>query len=670
MVYQIHLRCDANVTDDSGGNVYAMAMTTDYLKHTNDRTKVTNFMLGNLDQPFVVNIGQIIAQKDTVTPVTNILTQYIPSIYETTVSDLQLHTDYTVYVLAVDGKGNPSDVYNGHDILQPSPNLRGNIAARLAPVETDQTLSYAPLGGVTYSANLESNVYFEYILATFTSNVGEAAATTFFDGILEESSSVDPRLYVYANVHSGYDDFSSAGWVTAKESIEGVVMGNVIANIDDVTDYHPYVNTTQPLHTYLYVVNHHPHNTSLMSVSHVTPSTVSDIQLVNVAIFLKDRSFEISFDIINNTETTTAYVGVFDTLKQDIDVSGDEKRDLIENYVHLFDAANLASGNVANHEITQFYDGTIQKDIQNKNTYHVYVMLFDTVTGETSDIFKQENITIGNFPLLARDDGAFLNNLLVTRENTSVSSNLGQNVREQSAFSAYFGLFDVGVANVDAVNFMLTNHGSAIGTVVANTNVSEPTAENELWPIPDMTFEYYQSNIDDPTSGFKAINVTSATKLVTYIADNTSANVTYVTDIAALSDPIVVPVSIVITRALDDGFELVCANASANIVNYVMAFNEFVPFDRFEDDGVFVQNLKTNATLQIANVDTFLLTQVHDLTANNPSSIVNGNAYYIYSYALQLPEGVYGLANVDDVAKHVPIISYVHVNFDQFVIDA
>jgi hypothetical protein len=66
----------------------------------------------------------------------------------------------------------------------------------------------------------------------------------------------------------------------------------------------------------------------------------------------------------------------------------------------------------------------------------------------------------------------------------------------------------------------------------------------------------------------------------------------------------------------------------------------------------------------------FLLTQVHDLTAITSSNIVNGNVYHIYSYALQLPEGVYGLANVDGEAKHVPIISYVHVNFDQFATGA
>lgn len=668
MVYQIHLRCDANVTDDSGGDVYAMAMTTNYLSSTINRIAVKNFMLDNLGQSFVFNIGPIIA--DMVTSVSNILTQYIPSIDNTTVSDLQLHENYTVYVIAVDGKGNSSEVYNGHVPLQPNPNLRGNIAACLAPVETNQTVSYAPLGGVTYTANLESDVYFEYILATFTSNVGEAAVATFFNGILDGTSSVDPRLYVYANVNSGYDDFSSAGWVTAKESVQGVVMGNVIANIDDVTDYHPYVDTTQPLHTYLYAVNNHPHNTSSMFVSPVTQSTVSGIQLDDVAIFLKDRSFEISFDITNKTTSTTAYVGVFDTPKTNIHVSGDEKRDLIKHYVHLFDSANLSSGAVADYEITQFYNGISYEDLVNKETYHVYVMLFDTATGETSAIIRKENITIGNFPLLARDDGTFLSNLLVTRENTRVSSNVGQNVREQSVFSAYFGMFDTNVVNVDAVNFMLTNHGSAIGTVVANIDVPAPLTANELWPIPTMDFQSYQWDLADPTNGFKAINVTSDTKLVTYIVDEALANVTYVTDIPALSPPIVVPVSIKITKPLDDGFELVCANAEANIVNYVMAFNEFVPFDRFENDGVFVENLKTNATLQIANTDTFLLTQVHDLTATTAANIVNGNNYHIYSYALQLPEGVYGLANVDDEAVHIPIISYVHINFDQFATGA
>ena len=551
--------------------------------------------------------------------------------------------------------------------------LRGNIAARSAPVETDKNVSYAPLGGVTYTANLDSDVYFEYILATFTSNVGEAAVTTFFDGILDDKSSVDSRLYVYANVHSGYDDFSSTGWDRAKESIEGVVMGNVIANIADVTEYHPYVYKTQPLHTYLYAVNHHPHKTSSLSVSPIVQDALQNIQLANVDIFIKDKSFELSFDVDNKTANITAYVGVFNTLKTNIDVSGDEKRDLIENYVHLFDSANLATGVITNHEITQFYNGSDHANIVNKDTYHVYVMLLDTNTGETSAIFRQEDIIIGQFPLLARNNGAFLDNLLVTRENTSVTSNVEQNVREQSKFNAYFGLFDADtVANVDAVNFMVNNYANVTGTVFANINVAAPlAAENELWPIPDMTFQYYQSNIDDPTSGFKAINVTSKTKLVTYIVDYTSANVTYVTDIAALSDPIVVPVSIEITRTLDDGFEIVCANAEANIVNYVMAFNEFVPFDKFENDGVFVENLKTNATLQIeSNVTTFLLTQVHDLTAITSSNIVNGNVYHIYSYALQLPEGVYGIANVDDVAKHVPIISYVHINFDQFATGA
>ena len=675
MVYQIHLRCDANVTDDSGGNVYAMAMTANYLGTTGTRNTIKNFMLGNLDQPFVVNIGQIIAEKDTVTPVSNILTQYVPSIDDTAVEDLHLHEYYTVYVLAVDGKGNPSDVYNGHVTLQPTPNLRGNIAARLAPVETDQTLSYAPLGGVTYTANLESNVYFEYILATFTSDVGEAVVTTFFDGILDDTSPVDSRLYVYANVHSGYTGFSSAGWDRAKESIENVVMGNVIANIADVTEYHPYVDKTQPLHTYLYAVNHHPHKTSLMSVSPIVQDALQNIQIVegNVGIFIKDNSFEISFDIRQvDPANITAYVGVFDTPKTNIDVSGDEKRDLIENYVHLFDSASLsATGTVTNHEITQFYNGIDHANIVNKDTYHVYVMLFDTNTGETSAIFRQENITIGQFPLLARNDGTFLDNLLVTRENTSVTSNVEQNVREQSDFSAYFGLFDADtVDDVDAVNFMVNNYANVTGTVFANIDVLAPTAENELWPIPKMEFQSYQWNLGDPTSGFKAINVTSNTKLVTYIVDETSANVTYVTDIPALSAPIVVPVSIEITRALDDGFELVCANAEANIVNYVMAFNEFVPFDKFENDGVFVDNLKTNATLQIANVDTFLLTQVHDITATEALPIENGGSYHIYSYALQLPEGVYGLANIDDVAKHVPIISYVHVNFDQFATSA
>jgi len=626
-----------------------------------------------LDQPFVVNIGQIVAEKDTVTPVSNILTQYVTSIAETAVKDLHLHEYYTVYVLAVDGKGNPSDVYNGHATLQPSPNLRGNIAARLAPVETDKTVSYAPLGGVTYTANLDSDVYFEYILATFTSDVGEAAVTTFFDGILVDPSTVDSRLYVYANVQSGYDDFSSAGWDRAKESIQGVVMGNVIANIADVTEYHPYVDTTQSLHTYLYAVNHQPHKTSLMSVSPIDSSPASGIQIVegNVGIFIKDYSFELSFGIASvDPANITAYVGVFDTPKTNIDVSGDEKRDLIENYVHLFDSASLsATGVITNHEITQFYNGSTGQHtpIQNKATYHVYVMLFDTGTGETSAIFRQENITIGQFPLLARNNGAFLDHLLVTRENTSVTSNVGQNVREQTQFSAYFGLFDADtVANEDAVNFMVNNYASATGTVFANINVAAPTAvENELWSIPDMTFRYYQSNIDDPTSGFKAVNVTSKTKLVTYIVDETSANVTYVTTGIPFENIPSPNVSIRIERKLDDGFEIVCANAEANIVNYVMAFNEFVPFDKFDEGGKFVEKLIENALKIESNVTTFL-TQVHDLTATTSSNIVNGNVYHIYSYALQLPEGVYGIANVDDVAKHVPLISYVHINFDQF----
>ena len=659
MVYQIHLRCDANVTDDSGGNVYAMAMTEDYLGRTADRIDVKKFMLGNLDQPFVVNIGQIIADKNTVTPVSNILTQYVTSIYDTTVKDLHLHEYYTVYVMAVDGKGNPSEVYNGA-------NLRGNIDARSAPVETDSNVSYDPLGGVTYTANLNSDVYFEYIIATFTSDVGENAATEFFDRILNDPDTVDSRLYVYANVNDGYPGFSSTEWDRAKESIQGAVMGNVIANIADDTDYYPYVDKTKPLHTYLYAVNHHPHNTSLISVSPIVQHPLKNIQLANVDIFIKDRSFELSFDVVNmNPATITAYVGVFDTAKANIAVSGDEKRDLIENYVHLFDSANLsaASGYV---EITQFYDGITKLPIQNKDTYHVYVMLFDIDTGETSSIVHKE-ITIGQFPLLVRDNGAFLNNLLVTRENTSVKSNVDvvQNVREQSDFSAYFGLFDAGVANVDAVDFMVNNHAN-VDTVFANIDVSAPTAENELWPIPDMTFLYYQSNLDDPISGFKAINVTSETKLVTYIVDETSANVTYVTT-GIPFDSIPSPnVSINITRKLDDGFEIVCANAEANIVNYVMAFDEFVPFDRFENDGVFVDNLIANATLQIANVDTFLLTQVHDRDAITSSNIVNGGNYHIYSYALQRPEGVYGLANVYGTAVHVPLISYVHVNFDQF----
>jgi hypothetical protein len=630
-------------------------------------------MFGNLNAPFVVNIGQIIADKNTVTPVSNILTQYVPSIDETTVKYLRLHEDYTVYVMAVDGKGNHSKVYPEQDYTDRK--LRGNIAARSAPVETDRHVSYDPLGGVTYTANLDSDVYFEYIIATFTSDVGEAAVTEFFTDILDDMSTVDPRLYVYANVNSGYPGFNSTEWDHAKESIQGEVMGNVIANIADVTEYHPYVDKTQPLHTYLYAVNHPPHNTYSLFVYDNNPVPSNEIRLTTIAggnntvdIFIKDYSFELSFDIDNNTNTTTAYVGVFDTAKANIAVSGNEKRDLIEHYVHLFDSASLsaASGNV---EITQFYDGSTKLPIQNKDTYHVYVMLFDIDTGETSSIVHKE-ITIGNSPLLARNDGAFLNNLLVTRENTSVTSNLEQNVREQTQFNAYFGLFDANVENEDAVNFMVNNHGSASGTVFANIDVPAPTAENELWPIPTMDFQSYQWNIDDPTNGFKAINVTSGTKLVTYIVDDTPANIMYVTDIPALSESIVVPVSIEITRALDDGFELVCANAEANIVNYVMAFDEFVPFDRFENDGVFVDSLKTNATLQIANVDTFLLTQVHNLTATTSSNIVNGNNYHIYSYALQLPEGVYGLANVESVAKHVPLISYVHVNFDQFATGA
>ena len=46
-------------------------------------------------------------------------------------------------------------------------------------------------------------------------------------------------------------------------------------------------------------------------------------------------------------------------------------------------------------------------------------------------------------------------------------------------------------------------------------------------------------------------------------------------------------------------------------------------------------------------------------------------SYYIYAYAVRTSEGVYAVANLDDqVAVHIPIISYVHVNFDQFVIGA
>lgn len=640
MVYEIHLKCDANVSDDTGGNVYALVMRDDYdMTNINQNRFMKQLIEERVDESFVYNIGSILADPDAITHVSGILQTYASNINNNfTEHPLILAENYSVYVLAIDANGNSSPVYK-------DTKLRGNIAARDAPLLVDFTINVSYAGNIEVNSNLTSDVYFEYYIASFT-NGDETIENldTFFTQL--SSGDIENSLFVHSNINDGFNEFGKTVEVS-----ETHIITNTINNINDVSDYEPLVNQTKPIRTYMYAFNVQPHNTSAIYeiINPDQPLTPKSVMVENIKLFAKDYSFEIEFDITFDPSGSTniaSYISVFENQITDVLTSGDGKKQVLSSPTKYDVYDN--PGTVA-HEITGLVNG---------QTYYVYVCVVDTLTGEMSPI-QTATVKIQNVPLIVRDS-AFVDSLNFTRFPRYVSSNIDQYIREQSIFDMYVGILPLSASSTEVVDFMTTN-ASGHKTVHSYLNQT-PDAETELWPIPQSNFSYYQYDLLNPEH-YKPINFTTDATMYVYIEDNLGSNVLYTSLVSNLGEPPEVNASLRIVKALDDGFRLQCANADIALPHHVMVFDEFQSLDKFEG-GMFLENVLTHAT-HISNTDNFLIRESFDNDANISASIENGTSYYIYAYAVRTSEGVYAVANLDDqIAVHIPVISYVHVNFD------
>ena len=374
MVYNLHLRCTANVSDSGGGNVYAMVMTDVYdTSQTSINKDVVDFMVANLNENYVYNIGPIL---EGITRLEGIVYTYITGLDDTNENNLALLEDYSVYVLAIDTNNKPSLVFNG-------PQLTGNIAPKDAPEISDTTLSYS-YELVDIQATLTNPVYFEYHIATFTTEQTTVDIQRFFANIED----VDQELYTYGNIDSGFEAFNEDVYTSVNATNP-----NAIANINSPTDYEPIIDTTKLLHTYIYTKNNHPHNQHTIYTFPIpveNRAIPSNIMVSNVVFSPNDNNFTIRFNVLSDNSETNInyYISVFPNEIPNISGSGFGKK-LVYNK-SLFSENIKPSENISK-EIDKYYDKDSDnlKPIVPGSTYFVYLALVDSDTGETSNIYNE-----------------------------------------------------------------------------------------------------------------------------------------------------------------------------------------------------------------------------------------------------------------------------------------
>jgi hypothetical protein len=400
MVYEIHVNCDINVRDRSGGNVYTMVMDQSY---TPEESKV--IMLKNLDNALIGNIQPTPDDSDelVVTSRNFYITKYNRvNIDDANILDLdiplELDTTYYVYVMAIDSLGKQSNIFEDS-------NLSGQILPRNAPEINLVKLTRSPvdtrLPNLRLECMLGDPVYFEYYIATFNAEYSTDRLKNFFSYNIALAKN-DNELIHYGNVYTGFTQIKNE---TVTKNIN-VLITSLILDIDDLTNYDPIIDNTIHLYTYVYAINAYPH---LQSINHVpqqilgiVPELQNNITLSNMNIIPNDTNFTVEFEVNSEAiSNVNYYIGVFSEAldfisSQRSTLTGDSKRLIYEKGMW-----GVVQQEVTTTTIYEYYDKSekSEKNLVSNDKYYVYIALVNHHTGQIGTILERD-VDIKKIPMI------------------------------------------------------------------------------------------------------------------------------------------------------------------------------------------------------------------------------------------------------------------------------
>lgn len=409
-MYTIHARCSLNVSDDSGGNVYVCAFDYDET-HNNVKNYIRSNHVTNpaiLRLPFgggsPVNLSANIERI-----ITNILD---PN------SNVAATVDqpYYMYALAIDNYYNVSDLKagssNGNVIQQQAaPNTRGDLDA-LMTVE----------GNIAFSGNIYTTVPYDYQTVSFTYR--------------------EPNV---ANIQGFFDNFVDNPVVVTDETVHALNnrdITDVFYNVTESnTDFDPFLDTTRDHYAYLYMRNAAPHDSGSNIEEHLVLKTNEprgDITLSNpVHARLRDVTANVSFDV-GNVENTEYFVTVYNTPIVSPGTNGPFKRHIVTHGLHGTPTTSELTVSVVVHEFFNDEHDTLAKDLETRETYYMYVLLRDTLTGEYTRTPIQMTFTTGAPPVVktTSTDSTRGTNYTITTVRTTVEE---ENVAGPNVYAIAFG---------------------------------------------------------------------------------------------------------------------------------------------------------------------------------------------------------------------------------------
>tara|TARA_Y100000389_G_scaffold178261_1_gene191263 strand:- start:1373 stop:3436 length:2064 start_codon:yes stop_codon:yes gene_type:complete len=683
MVYKINLECTTTVSDDAAGElkVYAMASKKFLdLNNTTNNITVRDHMKNAIDNniEYVYLMGTVTAATDTPVDISGHVFKFIPTFENTSAANLDINVNYSVYVVAVDSNGNYSDVYTP-DITNANrsyDHLRGKIDARPAPIISNTSGSFT-IGGITLNATVTSDVYFDYYMATFDKEQTTEGLNTFF-----ADTTVSTDLYTKVIKSTGNVDFLEK----VTENITDISTStNVILDITTPTNYSPFIDLSKSLYTYIYALNESPHSTFTSSFTQNVPTASKSLSASLVSFSqTNDTQIDASFNIDwIGTGSVEFTVALYDVEQLGFRTSGSIKNNILNVYTHNQTLTNPnTSLTLSFTEYRALPSGTITL-VQNSESYYMYFVARDTVTGETTEFKVQELVyrPQTGIPLL-RD----ASNLLVEQFSLERTAFTVQITNSITNYAIHYEAYELDVyimlveddllksqnnlQNFALKTFMRNNTTLANDRLVYKTSASGSSPFNDFKG--DLPFKFYQTSFDDVTKYAELNALSTGVTLCLYAErkDNNQVNSFYTTPIKSIDNVISIDASLSIVRELDTSFEIQCPQATSTDVHYVMAFAQEIIDQSLFNDFTFINNFKSSAT-SVNNTSNFTIdkyyTEAGVLSGSDAgTTIEHKGTYYIYAYALRTSTGVNDLEVLQGTAVHVPVISFVTVNFDQY----
>lgn len=372
-MYSINLNCTINLQDDTGGNIYVAAFEQLYDYDDEDvKTNIINFMLTdtNIEQTEFAS-----SAKDSPLDV-NFKIYKAFDAYDGSVHDMKIDTYYSTYALAVDENNNRSLLRHGG---------RGSINPQPYPNSVYTTATMTHSSGLALAGNIHSTVGFETIIASFTKQISKTDLEAFF---IESKAQYRDHITIF--------DVPSS--ITKKFTINDIMYNTSnkpLNTHDDVDDYEPFIDTTKTYYIYTFSKNTDPHNTSNIHESVINyTDTSSTPTIMNITAVPRDTSSNVSFEISSNT---TYYVSVY--ALEVVNLNGKFKS-------HIFERS-LKTGSVSGSEtisltLDTYHDNTdsaTPSAMVNGMTYHMYIIVKDTISGKYS-IIHHKTINTGSPPMI------------------------------------------------------------------------------------------------------------------------------------------------------------------------------------------------------------------------------------------------------------------------------